>query len=567
LDDFSECNWNSLIFSIHRQKCILLLGPDAAMEEVEGRGSKPLTELLANELANEIGLAPDENGQIDTNDLLQTAQFYEYIVKDRGLLEQKVDSFYAARKNLTSLLHQDLAILPFPLIITSTFDHMMENALQEQNKPPLVEFHNYKRPKRNLVTLGTVDRPLLYQLYGSLPDYDSLVITEGNLLDLLINVASKDAPLPDNVRSELTSNDKSLLFLGFGFRYWYLRVLLQLIKIGRKDSWSFALETIGPTAIREIKRNAMFIENKYLNIKICNLKLTDFVRQLRGKYQERYIGPERQPPKHHEKPTVFISYVRENEEAARKLKDQLQRRELEVLIDRDFLRAGVDYQEEIFETIKKIDYFIILLSNHWVRQTETWARLEVDKAFERRKKFREDLTFIIPVNIDQSLSTENLRLIHNDLPPHRGDPFHKKRCDFGRLVFAPNGMVFSCDQWLNDEKTALGDIHRDPLEDILREKADRWEEIKRRLRKSGTHMSCATCEWGRQCGGGCLTCMKYHVLLLGARARGLLDRHWAESVLPDPWEKIRGETYYCEGLRDFRRHLREAVQRELADAS
>ena len=51
-----------------------------------------------------------------------------------------------------------------------------------------------------------------------------------------------------------------------------------------------------------------------------------------------------------------------------------------------------------------------------------------------------------------------------------GDPFHKKRCDFRRLIFAPNGKVFSCDQWVNDEKTALGDIHQDSLETILTNK-------------------------------------------------------------------------------------------------
>ena len=37
-----------------------------------------------------------------------------------------------------------------------------------------------------------------------------------------------------------------------------------------------------------------------------------------------------------------------------------------------------------------------------------------------------------------------------------GDPFHKKRCDFRRLIFAPDGMVFSCDQWVNDATDGPG---------------------------------------------------------------------------------------------------------------
>jgi uncharacterized protein len=154
------------------------------------------------------------------------------------------------------------------------------------------------------------------------------------------------------------------------------------------------------------------------------------------------------------------------------------------------------------------------------------------------------------------------------LRPERkfGDPYHKKRCDFRRLIFSPNGDAFNCDQYINDAGTALGNIHNDSMADIVTNKMLLWEEIKRRLRKSGEAMGCGRCEWGRQCGGGCLTCMKYNVLLHQARASGLPDSKWFEGRLPARWNDIKGETYYCEGLRAFRRHVREAVQRELRDA-
>jgi serine-type anaerobic sulfatase-maturating enzyme len=147
-----------------------------------------------------------------------------------------------------------------------------------------------------------------------------------------------------------------------------------------------------------------------------------------------------------------------------------------------------------------------------------------------------------------------------------GDPFHKKRCDFRRLIFAPDGKVFSCDQWVNDDQTALGDIRQDSLEAMLTRKGSLWEQIKQGIRRSGKQMACGSCEWGQQCGGGCFTCMKYNAMLLGARARGWPDTRWADAVLPPAWKEIRGETYFCEGLRTFRRHLREVVRREIANA-
>jgi radical SAM protein with 4Fe4S-binding SPASM domain len=147
-----------------------------------------------------------------------------------------------------------------------------------------------------------------------------------------------------------------------------------------------------------------------------------------------------------------------------------------------------------------------------------------------------------------------------------GDPFHKKRCDFRRLIFAPDGKVFSCDQWVNDAKTALGDIHQDSLAAILTNKDVLWEQIKQRIRRSGKHMACGSCEYGRRCGGGCFTCMKYNAMLLRARSEGLPDNRWTDAVLPPIWDEVRGETYFCEGLRAFRHHVREAVRRELANA-
>lgn len=147
-----------------------------------------------------------------------------------------------------------------------------------------------------------------------------------------------------------------------------------------------------------------------------------------------------------------------------------------------------------------------------------------------------------------------------------GDPFRKKRCDLRRTIFAPNGKVYSCDYYVNDEKTALGDIRKDSLQEILERKAFLWEEIKRHVRKSGDNMACSSCTWGSQCSGGCITCMKYNARLLGARAEGLPDNRWFEKEPMSPLREVSGEFYYCDGLRAFRSHVKEAVARELAHA-
>lgn len=195
--------------------------------------------------------------------------------------------------------------------------------------------------------------------------------------------------------------------------------------------------------------------------------------------------------------------------------------------------------DELRPSAEEIGQFFIDLFDLWFYDQDD----QVDF-----KELRQELKMVLQPEID------------------RGDPIDKKRCDFRRLIFAPDGLVFSCDQWLNDEKTALGNIRLDSLPSILQRKALLWQKIKTVVRKSGETMACATCAWGRQCGGGCLTCMKYNTLLFQARTNGLPDSQWSKEQLPANLATITGETYYCDGLRSFRRHIQKAVQLEMADA-
>lgn len=147
-----------------------------------------------------------------------------------------------------------------------------------------------------------------------------------------------------------------------------------------------------------------------------------------------------------------------------------------------------------------------------------------------------------------------------------GDPFHKKRCDSRRTIFDPGGFAFSCDQYTNEASFALGNIHNDSIQDIMDNKNRLWEDIKHHVRVSSERMECNICQWGRQCGGGCISCMKYNARLLSARPKGLPDASWVEGTLPASLENIKGEFYYCNGLRHFREHVKKAVQEELAYA-
>ncbi len=145
-----------------------------------------------------------------------------------------------------------------------------------------------------------------------------------------------------------------------------------------------------------------------------------------------------------------------------------------------------------------------------------------------------------------------------------GDPFDKKRCDFRRVIFDPQGNSYSCDQYINNNETSLGNIKDTSIPEILEKKNRLWRQIKEVFRGSSSQMACGACKWGRKCSGGCLTCLKYNAALCQAQSGGNSPKQWSEIQLPQSTTSISGETYYCQGLKYFREHVKKAVEKEQA---
>lgn len=216
---FNNENWNELLYAIRQQKCILMAGPDLAVEQRNGH-AELLMKILAKRFSEKLSDKIRE--RINSSNLTEAAQSY-WLEKNRSINAVRIfaEQFYAERKHLSSELHRHLAELPFYFMITSTPDKMLENALREKGKIPKIERYNYngKGKKCDIIDMGTLENPLIYYLFGTTDEPDSLVLTEDNLLDFLVAVISENPPLPVNIRSEISSKDKSFLFLGFGFNH------------------------------------------------------------------------------------------------------------------------------------------------------------------------------------------------------------------------------------------------------------------------------------------------------------------------------------------------------------
>jgi hypothetical protein len=129
--------------------------------------------------------------------------------------------------------HRVLAELPFPIYLTTNPDRLLLDALREVKKSPEVDVCPWTewvdRSKsifaREPNFSPTVDRPLVYYLFGRLEDPDSLVLTEDDYFDYLIGLTRNNDRIPEIVRTALVNS--ALFFLGFRLDDWDFRVLFR----------------------------------------------------------------------------------------------------------------------------------------------------------------------------------------------------------------------------------------------------------------------------------------------------------------------------------------------------
>lgn len=130
-----------------------------------------------------------------------------------------------------------LARLPFSVYITANPDNLLADALEEQGREPVVDvcrWHDREDAVWPQSVWDTepeyepsIERPLVYHVFGQLRYLDSLVLTEDDYFDYLIGVSRNRERIPSPVSKAWSRN--ALLFLGFQIEEWNFRVLLRTV--------------------------------------------------------------------------------------------------------------------------------------------------------------------------------------------------------------------------------------------------------------------------------------------------------------------------------------------------
>ncbi|MBV9583213.1 MAG: CHAT domain-containing protein [Chloroflexi bacterium] len=323
--------WKALLAQIEDQECVPILG--FGLSEFLLGSARQIAEQWAEEF--DYPMSPN-----DRQNLAEVAQYLarnnrfpdfparelrKYVERELqtryrehfpdGLPQGDIDALISVVGKRHREEHPDdpyrvLAGLPFPVYVSASVDSLLVDALRDAGKDPTVELCRWNERAQwppsvcgreaRPVYKPTVERPLVFQVLGQIGRSKTMVLTEDDYFDYLIEVSKNQDLNPVQITERLSSN--SVLFLGFLVTGWPFRVLFRSLvqqagsSLGR-DLPHVAVQirpdedsTLDP--IRASQYLDRYFQSE--NISIYWGSSTDFVRNLR--FLWRQLGHELQEP-------------------------------------------------------------------------------------------------------------------------------------------------------------------------------------------------------------------------------------------------------------------------------
>lgn len=247
-DPITENNWNTLLYSLKRKinpnqavperlDCILILGPEALLSHTpsDNQDFKPLLDCFCEQILNQLKAdrKTELEGDPDRSHFKVMEQFRKaYGVDAEALYDDLYRGVYTL-ENIHPVFYNKLPFVPFPLIINTSHDELLESAFKQagihgtQSAYFSYQFNNIKK---NLKT-PTTDSPAIYNLFGSITDPQSLVTVPNDLLEYVFSIIERGEEQLDKLVTNAARNAKNIIFLGFDFESWHLKILLRYFKI------------------------------------------------------------------------------------------------------------------------------------------------------------------------------------------------------------------------------------------------------------------------------------------------------------------------------------------------
>jgi len=258
-------DWNLITDTIEAQKCVLLLGPEILVsEQIDYHAN--LLELLKKELGNDFSYH-EQDGFFMLNN-----------VQARTRISYKYNNFYKTTD--VPEIYNKIAQIPFNLIVSINPDFFIRDAFKNQGFKNQFNFFNKKR-NMGEVEAPTVENPLIYNLFGSIDEHDSLVLTHDDMFVFLQSILGA-YDLPIELQTALEKADY-FIFLGFKFEKWYVQLIIRLLNLHiKKGGMQYAFN-------KNISQNIKSFYYDEFKIDFIDHDVSEFINQLYKRCKEYEI--------------------------------------------------------------------------------------------------------------------------------------------------------------------------------------------------------------------------------------------------------------------------------------
>lgn len=405
--------WSQLLDLISAGDGVPIVGEELLRLGTESEGAT-LYHALATRYAAENDIELEEAMQ---GNLSATVRRHRNFFTNPFRIYQDVAAEYEAlNPPIPEPLRALARIRHFNLFVTTTFDDLLERALNEErfDGQPRTEVVCFA--PNNVPADQTIDdalssgRPVILQFFGNYKTPGQFAITEADMVEY---VHCLEANQKKRLIAELY--DRTVLLLGNSFPDWLTRILLRLVRNQPLDHSDQKPVYVADGQVTTDPRLIFFLRNFVTNTEVIEQSSAEFVTELGRRWSEQFGGAAAEaspvtPAKDRPMPknAVFISYCRSDStgkttadaQAAFAIRDGLEARGVEVWLDRDQLRGGDEYERKIKRYIETASLFIPLISETTDAREMSFFRKEWSWAIQRLPYFTgSDRPFLVPVLI------------------------------------------------------------------------------------------------------------------------------------------------------------------------
>jgi hypothetical protein len=299
-------------------------------------------------------------------------------------------------------------ISDFGLFVSTTFDGLMERAIDEVRAPGRVRAKSLSySPFAAVQDLENVpgprDPPAVYHILGRASPFPDYAVHDEDTLEFL-HFLQSESRRPHRLFDAL--RDSHLLFLGCGFPDWLSRFFIRTMNGQRFLGTRNKSEVVADTRVRLETDLVGFLQQFETSVFVRG-GAAEFVAELHRRWAdsageqlepvaaEAAAGHARRMPDG----AVFLSYARENREAVRRAHDALEAVGVDAWFDDRDLGPG-QWDQQIDEGIRRCALFLPFVSQDTEAAVEGYFRREWRVALDRSLGIAQTVPFIVPVSVD-----------------------------------------------------------------------------------------------------------------------------------------------------------------------